>query len=108
MSESNIREWTVDSDPNVKFYRFTRTYEHRLSIAPDFVEVTMQGDVAVFDRDTHPITMAPTDVVLAAIFRQAGVVLALRMVIAAAERGGDPVLSENAKAIRKAFGEALS
>ena len=100
-----IRSWTVESHPEaVDYIRFA----HPIDGAkwPDKVEVCPAG-VAVFNGFNSRVSTAPTDVVLAAIFRQAGIVDDLRAVLDAAAQG-DGVLDNAAERIRKAFGEALS
>jgi hypothetical protein len=105
MTESSIREWTLQ--PSAKSFGCTRF--ERTASEPDStltmvegVQVDSAGTVLICDEE-HDVIVAPTDVVLAAIFRQAGIVDDLRAVL----QGGVSTGAARGRIIA-AFGEALS
>jgi hypothetical protein len=109
MNDSNIREWTVDSHPEADFFRFAREHvpgNGPARVVTDFVQAADDG-VSTQDSEDDPIR-APADVVLAAVFRQAGIVGDLRALLDAAKREGGGANYAAAKRVEAAFGEALS
>lgn len=111
---TNIREWSIASHPEAKFIRFERERVPAFGsarVVHDNVTADEHGVTSYTiesDGDRVELNSGDTDVVLAAIFRQAGIVDDLRRLLDAATfLVGDP-LDDAARRIRKAFGEALS
>jgi hypothetical protein len=102
MSANAIREWTSGTSPDASTY--TMVTDH---VAVDhegvdvFTNVEVTGEAVV----AAPV---PTDVVLAAIFRQAGIVDDLLALLDAAKREGGGVNYAAAERVEAALVEALS
>lgn len=104
---SNIREWEWTTDPERKGQaEFYRPCPESPEWITESVVVGLGGVSITDDSGRGDGPAASADVVLAAIFRQAGIVDDLRAVIGASDR--DWVLNGAVERIRKAFGEALS
>jgi hypothetical protein len=116
MSAKAIREWTSGTSPDASTYtmfqRSRGTDERPVVWVTDHVAVDHGGvDVFTNVEATGEAVVAapvPTDVVLAAIFRQAGIVDDLQALLDAAKREGGGANYAAAKRIEAAFGEALS
>ncbi len=111
MTDKPIREWSIDSHPDAKFVRFARervpTYGPSRSVT-DHVTADEHGVTSYTvesDGETVELNSGDTDIVLAAVFRQSGIVDDLDLVLDIAAFNG---CKDAAARIRKALGEALS